>query len=206
MAVYYNSFAQELYDTRRNFVQKEWLKLMRKPKDGINPYTGLSTNHAVLIFSEEQLEHIKKLNNRCLRLTKKVLKDMYNITEHMREKIESGDKAYEMFNAKGYVFLDFPIYESPALKQFEYAEVKSRVIFTSQEFPKDKNSRYIIEDRLFYGNWQGNLRDLYDEKTGNGIKLCTAFCELFDWSDLYTPDELMIIKPDDINSKLEIHI
>lgn len=206
MAVNYNSFAQELYDTRRNFVQKEWIKFMSKPKDDINPYTGLPTHDAVLFLSEEQISHIKKLNNRCLRLTTKLLKDMYHITEHMREKIKSGEKAYEMFNAEGYVFLDFPIYESPALKQFEYAEVKSRVIFTSQDFPKVEKSRYIIEDRLFYGNWQGFLRDLYDESTGKGIKLCTAFCELFDWSDLFTLEELMQVRPSDILSQIKIYI
>lgn len=206
MSVYLNLVAKQIQRKYKRRVRKSWDSRFQKPADGINPYSGLPVDYSILILKEEELQHILKLNRRCLSLTKKLIKDIENISQDMCDQIKSGYKMYKNFDITGYVYVEVPYYDKDIFKHLEGGEIKSELCYTSEKHPNVVDERYDCEDSYWYGNWEGHLCSLYNESEGKGIKLCTAFCELFDWSDLFTIEELMSIQPKDILPHIDITI
>lgn len=159
------------------------------------------------ILSGDELKHLLKLNARCLRLTKKALKNAYHITEDFQAKLKAGDKAYEGFNVEAYVYVNID-YEKQALAHLDGVDLESHVATTSQNTDTGNPLKKEEYKRLWYGNWDPACftYSLYDEKNGKGHSLCTVFCELFDWSELFTVRQLMEILPSDIDMRIEINI
>ena len=206
MSTDFNLIAKDIQRKYRRRVEKNWWERYAKPENGVNPYTGLPEQDSVLLLKEEELNHILKLNRRCLKLTKQLIKDVEHITNDMCKKIKSGDKAYKDFNVLGYIYVEVPYEENEIFRHMDGIDVRCQLCITSEDHPEVIDRPHYSDDFFFFGNWQSNLRDLYDEKTGKGIKLCTAFCELFDWSELFTIEELMQVRPSDIYSQIKIHI
>lgn len=206
MSVYLNLVAKQIQRKYKRRVRKNWDSRFQKPADSINPYTGLPVDYSILILKEEELQHILKLNRRCLSLTKKLIKDIENISQDLYNQIKTGNKVYKNFDITGYIYVEVPYYENDIFRHLEGVELKSELCFTSEKHPNVVDERFDFEDSYWYGNWEGHLCSLYEEREDKGIKLCTAFCELFDWSELFTIEELMSIQPKDILPHIDITI
>lgn len=206
MSINLNLVAKQIQRKYKRRVRKSWNARFQKPAEGVNPYTGLLVDYSILMLKEEELKHILKLNRRCLSLTRKLIKDIDHISHDMYDEIMAGHKLYKNFVIMGYIYVEVPYYENEIFKHLEGVEIKSELCFTSEKHPNVVDERFDCEDFYWFGNWEGHLCSLYEEREGKGIKLCTAFCELFDWSELFTIEELMEIQPKDILPHIDITI
>ena len=186
-------------------IWEDWQKHFKIPKDGINPYTGISTDEPVLCLTEDQLNHIISLDNRCRVLYKSLTDDIKTITYDIKKHIVDGSKAYPATIIEGSIYWETD-YENKALEHLDSEQAEHGVHVVNVD--SEKSVERLKEDREIelFGNWCGKFRSLYNEHEGKGIKLTRAFRMLFDESDIFTLDDLLNVRPDEINQHIQIII
>ena len=186
-------------------ISEDWKKHFKIPEDGINPYTGIPTNEPVLCLTKDQLNHIISLDNRCRELYKSLTDDLKTIKNDIKKHIAEGSKAYPATNIEGCIYWESDC-ENEALEHLysEHAEHGIHVVNVDSE----RSVERLNEDREIelFGNWCGKFRTLYNEKESKGIKLTRAFRMLFDESDIFTLEDLLNVRPDEINQHIQIFI
>ena len=148
---------------KHNRISEDWKKYFKIPADGINPYTGIPTDEPVLCLTQDQLNHIISLDNRCRVLYKSLTDDIKTITNDIKKHIAEGSKAYPATNIEGCIYWESDC-ENEALEHLysEHAEHGIHVVNVDSE----RSVERLNEDREIelFGNWCGKFRTLYNEK------------------------------------------
>ncbi len=155
-------------------------------------------------FSDAEINHFIVLNDRLVELQHEVMEQVKVITGNLREQITKGFHQYDTFIIDGYIYVE--AYEEDntdellnALSSF----AKYSVIWSNDETSQEVLEDEIAEDVHWYANWGGVFHRL--EKS-HGLKLCRAFCHLFEESRVFTIGDIMKIKPEMLVPHVEINI
>lgn len=185
-------------------IWEQWHTKFAIPKTGINPYTGLPTTYKILLLSDEELQHIIKLDKRCRDLIHELNQDIKTIYEDIKMRESLGSNVYDGTNIIGEIVWEAD-YENHRLKHLIEENIKDEIFVVD---PAKENSIKRIDDldECLFGNWEGHFKDLYDEQNQKGIQLTRTFRVLFDESCVFTPDDLMNVSPDEIYKHIEILI
>ncbi len=151
-----------------------------------------------------EINHFIVLNDRLVELQHEVMEQVKVITENLREQITKGFHQYDTFVIDGYIYVE--AYEEDntdelldALSSF----AKYSVIWSNDETSQEVLEAEIAEDMHWYANWGGVFHQL---ETSHGLKLCRAFCHLFEESRVFTIGDIMKIKPEMLQPHVEINI
>lgn len=155
-------------------------------------------------FSDAEINHFIVLNDRLVELQHEVMEQVKVITGNLREQITKGFHQYDTFVIDGYIYVE--AYEEDntdelldALSSF----AKYSVIWSNDETSQEVLEDEIAEDVHWYANWGGVFHQL--EKS-HGLRLCRAFCHLFEESRVFTIGDIMKIKPEMLLPHVEINI
>lgn len=190
---------------RQDKISEDWEKHFKIPEDGINPYTGIPTKEPVLCLTQDQLNHIITLDNRCRELYKNLTEDVKTITIDIKKHIAEGSKAYPATNIEGSIYWEADL-ENEALQHLHWELVEHRLHVINVDSERALESLDEDWDIELYGNWSGWFKSLYNEKEGKGIKLTRAFRILFSGSHIFTLDDILKVRPDEIQQHIQIFI
>lgn len=155
-------------------------------------------------LTDDQLTHILLLDERCRELTNKVIRDVKTILVDIQKRQSEGEHAYDTACIEGSIIAEVDL-NNESLKHLRWDSIEEHIITVNDS----TKAEMIMENcghELWFGNWQCFFKNLYNEESKEGIKLSRAFCAIFDWSNKFTLEEIMQIKPDDIFSHIEINI
>jgi hypothetical protein len=155
-------------------------------------------------FSDEEIAHFMILNERLVELQHEIMEQVKFITKNLQEQIEKGFNQYDTYCIDGYIYIE-PFEEDHENKLLEVLSehAKYTVIFTNDNTTQDKINDEIIKERHWYANWGGIFHQLEES---HGLKLCKAFCYLFDESEIFTIADIMKIRPEMFMPHVEINI
>ena len=190
---------------RQDKISEDWEKHFKIPEDGINPYTGIPTKEPVLCLTQDQLNHIITLDNRCRELYKNLTEDVKTITIDIKKHITEGSKAYPPTNIEGSIYWEADL-ENEALQHLHWELVEHRLHVINVDSERALERLDEDWDIELYGNWSGWFKSLYNEKEGKGIKLTRAFRILFSGSHIFTLDDILKVRPDEIQQHIQILI
>lgn len=155
-------------------------------------------------FTDDEIKHFLSLNDRLVELQHEVMDQVKVITGNLREQIAKGFHQYDTFVIDGYIYIE--AYEEDntdelldALSSF----AKYSVICSNDNTTQEHLEAEITEDVHWYANWGGIFHQL--EKS-HGLRLCRAFCHLFEESRVFTVGDIMKIKPEMLLPHVEINI
>lgn len=155
-------------------------------------------------FSDAEINHFIVLNDRLVELQHEVMEQVKVITGNLREQIAKGFHQYDTFVIDGYIYVE--AYEednTDELLDTLSSFAKYSVIWSNDEMSKEVVEAEIAEDVHWYANWGGVFHQL---ETSHGLKLCRAFCHLFEESRVFTIGDIMKIKPEMLLPHVEINI
>ncbi len=155
-------------------------------------------------FTEEEVTHLKLLNDRLVELLHEVMDQVKVITANLQEQISKGFHQYDTFCINGYIIIE-PYEEDVENELLEtlcqFAQYN--VIHANDNTPSDLLTDEINEERHWYANWSGAFHPL--EKS-HGLRLCSAFRYLFEEAKIFTISDIMKIKPEMLLPDIKINI
>lgn len=186
IAKYYPPFA---IDTPEDIPEKFREKIKRRPE----------------LFSTEEVCHFKLLNTRLTELQHEVMAQVRDITLNLQEQIANGFHQYDSFNVEGLIYIDDFDSDVDSLLNVLSDHAKYMVMVTngSKNFSPEHLDELIAMDIHWYGNWSGIFHRL---ETEHGLRVCRAFCKIFEDSNVFTIDDIMKIKPEMLFSQVKIYI
>ena len=155
-------------------------------------------------FTEEEIAHFIILNDRLVELQHEVMEQVKIITANLQEQIEKGFHQYDTFCIDGYIIIE--PYEEDVENELlatlcQFAQYN--VIHANDNTPPERLADEINEERHWYANWSGAYHQL--EKS-HGLRLCRAFCNLFEEDKIFTISDIMKIKPEMLLPDVKISI
>lgn len=155
-------------------------------------------------FTEEEIAHFIILNDRLVELQHEVMDQVKVITANLQEQMEKGFHQYDTFCIDGYIIIE--PYEEDVENELlatlcQFAQYN--VIHANDNTPPERLADEINEERHWYVNWSGIFHQL--EKS-HGLRLCRAFCNLFEEDKIFTISDIMKIKPEMLLPDVKISI
>lgn len=155
-------------------------------------------------FTEEEIAHFIILNDRLVELQHEVMDQVKVITANHQEQIEKGFHQYDTFCINGYIIIEpYEEYVENELLATLCQFAQYNVIQASDNTPPERLTDEINEERHWYANWSGAFHQL--EKS-HGLRLCRAFCNLFEENKIFTISDIMKIKPEMLLPDVKISI
>lgn len=155
-------------------------------------------------FTEEEINHFIILNDRLVELQREVMDQVKVITANLQEQIAKGFHQYETFCVAGYIYVDpFEEEETNELLDVISSFAKHFVINSNDHTKIETLESDILKERHWYANWSGVYHILEES---HGLKVCRAFCDLFEEDELFTMEDIMKIKPEMFLPHVEINI
>lgn len=167
---------------------ESWRKKMEQP-----PHT----------FSKEEITHFELLNKRLVELQREVMENVRDITFNLQEQIAKGYHQYNSFNAEGLIYIEDMDDDVDSLLNIISRHARYTVIVTNDSTTHDELEDIMSWDIHEYGNWHGIFNQL---ETEYGLRVCRAFCKIFDEARVFTIDDIMKITPEMIFTHVEINI
>lgn len=158
-------------------------------------------------FTEEEIHHFELLNKRLVELQREVMEQVREITLNLQDQIAKGFHQYNTFNVEGIIFIDNWNEDIDSLLNILADNARYTVMVTNDKSNREDVDRFIalgnINDNNWYGNWQGIFRQLESE---HGLRVCRAFCKMFEEAEVFTIADIMKLKPEMLSSQVKIYI
>ncbi len=162
-------------------------------------------------FTDEEVEHIRLLNDRLATLTIATLEQASRICDDLMQKVEHGNKDYEGFKLKAFIkmnghqfMLDDPnemLLRIQYAKKFELAELDMNYSQEDRHALLDRLTNTLAENTEQMICWEySQLHDIC------GIRFCEAFHWFTDVCSLFPLEDIMLLQPDNFESNIEINI
>ena len=154
-------------------------------------------------FSEEEIYHFDLLNKRLVELQHEVMEQVRDITLNLQEQIANGFHQYESFNVEGLIYIEDMEDDVESLLNILAQHAKFIVMNTNDKSTRESMDEMITMDNNWYANWSGIFHQL---ESDHGIKVCRAFCQIFEEARVFTVGDIMNITPEMLFSQVKIHI
>lgn len=154
-------------------------------------------------FTEKEIRHFEKLNMRLTKLQHDVMTQVRDITLNLQEQIAKGFHQYDSFNVEGIIYIEDMEEDIDSLLNILAQHATYTVITTNDGLTSEYINEFIAMENHWYHNWSGIFHRLECE---HGLKLCRAFCEIFEESKVFTITDIMKITPEMMFSQVKIHI
>ncbi len=162
-------------------------------------------------FTDEEVEHIRLLNDRLTTLTIDTLEQARRICDDLEEKLEQGNKDYEGFKLKALIkmngnqfLMDDPdemLLRIHYAKDFELAELAMDCPYEDRHALLDRLKELYVEDTGPMVGWEKAQQ--HDEY---GIQFCEAFHWFIDVNSLFSMEDIMLLQPDNFESNIKLNI
>lgn len=170
------------------------------------------------VFSNDEINHFVKLNNRLVELQKEVMAQVEAIKQNLDEQISKGFHQYDTFFAEGFIYIESPLYIEGLLEESVQWSDNNRdrllealidscphysVCLTNEDLDLESLKESNSQENNWYANWSGIFHQLEEI---HGIKLCRSFRVLFDDSNTFTIPDILKIQPEWFLSQVKIFI
>lgn len=156
--------------------------------------------------TEEQQRHLKTLETRIRELEQLLFRQVANIARHLQSALDGGMEEYRTFVVDGQILIEPNL---PVILR----EVEDRFVHLYPYSVVTINEGRIEDNLRFYKE----VADQYDwhyvqhpeEYPTDYVPVCRAYDKRIEdglISELFTIEDLMLIKPEDIYSHIEIYI
>ena len=162
-------------------------------------------------FTDEEVEHIRLLNDRLFALTIDALEQASRVCDDMERQVMQGNKDYKGFKLKAFIkmngrqfMMDDPtemLLRIQYAKKFELAELSMDRSREDRHAFIARLKKTLAENTEQMICWEySQLHDHYDIR----------FCEVFHWftdvCSLFPLEDIMLLQPDNFESTIEITI
>lgn len=175
------------------------LKLKKKLRDSLDRPSNQ--------FTDEEVRHFELLNMRLVELQRNVMEQVRDITLNLQDQIAKGFHQYDTFNVEGIIMIDDWDEDIDSLLNILADNARYIAMITNDKSNLEDMNSFIalgdINDNNWYGNWQGIFRQLESE---HGIRVCRAFCKMFEDAKVFTIADIMKLKPEMLTSQVKIYI
>ncbi|MDE7136641.1 MAG: hypothetical protein K2N91_08405 [Muribaculaceae bacterium] len=154
-------------------------------------------------FSDGEIHHFEQLNARLVELQHEVMDQVRDITLNLKEQIANGFHQYDSFYIEGLISIDDYKDDVDSLINILAEHAKYTVINSNYEYTKESLDERIAMENHWYGNWHGIYNQL---ETEHGLKVCRAFCQMFEDARAFTIADIMKITPDMFIPQVKIYI
>lgn len=162
-----------------------------------------------LPFTDEEVEHIRLLNDHLTHLTIEALEKANRICDDMERQAKQGNKDYKGYKMKvsikmnGHQFLmddpDDILQRIHYAKNFELAELKEYSLENRHD--TIERLKKNLTENSEQACWE--YSQLHDE---HGIHFCEAFYWFTNVNCLFPLEDIMLLQPDNFKSNIEINI
>lgn len=162
-------------------------------------------------FTDEEVAHIRLLNDRLSALTIEALEQARHICDDMDRQVEQGNNDYEGFKLKAFIKMNGRQFmtDDPTemqlriqyAKKFELAELSMDLSREDRHQRIARLKKTLAENTEQMICWEySQLHDDYD------IRFCEAFHWFTDVCSLFPLEDIMLLQPDNFESTMEIKI
>ncbi len=192
--------SRDLEDIESNIILLEDEELMKIRKKEL--WYKHSSNGG---FTQEEVSHLVSLNCKLIELQHKVFNQVCRITIQLQKELAAGNNDYEDFNVEGWIYIEYSddtAYDEllnvliDAVPQYQAILTGSH---TSQKDIDEKTCSHIH----WWSNWDGRFKELVCK---HNIPVCRAFKHLFDMDSPLTMEDIMKIRPEQLLTKVTVHI
>lgn len=155
------------------------------------------------LFTAEEVHHFELLNNRLVELQREVMAQVREITLNLQAQIAKGFHQYDTFNVEGLIYIeDMEDEVNSLLNTLAHHARYSVMISNDRSTPEVMDEMNAMENH-WYGNWSGIFQQLESQ---HGLKVCRAFCKMFEEARVFTIADIMKITPEMLFKHVEINI
>ncbi len=155
------------------------------------------------LFTDEEVLHFRLLNERLVELQREVMEQVRTITLNLQQQIANGFHQYDTFNVEGIIYIEDMEDDVDSLLNILARHAKYGVMTTNDKSTPDVMDEMNAMENHWYGNWSGIFHQLESQ---HGLKVCRAFCKMFEESRVFTIADIMKITPDMLFKHIEINI
>lgn len=155
------------------------------------------------LFSNEEVRHFRLLNERLVELQREVMEQVRTITLNLQEQIANGFHQYDTFNVEGIIYIEDMEDDVDSLINILARHAKYRVMSSNDRSTPDVMDEMNAMENHWYGNWSGIFHQLESQ---HGLKVCRAFCKMFEEAEVFTIADIMKITPEMLFKHIEINI
>lgn len=160
-------------------------------------------DEALHLFTAEEVRHFELLNNRLVELQREVMAQVREITLNLQAQIAKGFHQYETFNVEGQIYIEDMEDEVNSLLNTLARHAKYSVMTSNDRSTSEVMDERNAMENHWYGNRSGIFRQL---ETQHGLKVCRAFCKMFEEARVFTIADIMKITPEMLFKHIEINI
>ncbi len=162
-------------------------------------------------FTDEEVEHIRLLNERLTALTIDTLEQASRICDDLQLKVEHGNKDYEGFKLKAFIkinghqfMMDDP---NEMLLRIQYAKKFELIELSMDSSQEDRHALLArLKKTLTKGTEQMICWEYAQLHDIHGIRFCEAFHWFTDVCSLFTLEDIMLLQPNNFESNIEISL
>ena len=162
-------------------------------------------------FTDEEVEHIRQLNDRLAALTIDTLEQASRICDDLELEVEHGNKDYKGFKLKAFIkmngqqfMMDDP---DEMLLRIQYA---NKFELTELGMDRSQEDRHTLLARLkktLAENTEQMICWEYSQLHDfHGIRFCEAFHWFTDVCSIFPLEDVMLLQPDNFEGSIEINI
>ena len=161
-------------------------------------------------FSPEELEHIILLNNHLKALTSAVIDKTLRLSLHALDELHRGNTDFEDYDIECSIEMTYDIDECDETlrKQIELSwNSHFQILHLDADMTKEEQEASAAETKELYNNEQAGHGRLWNELWyKHHISLSWAFGHFFNHLSLFTVEDIMKIKPENFDSKIELTV
>lgn len=161
-------------------------------------------------FSPEELEHIILLNNHLKALTSAVIDKTLRLSLHALEEVHRGNKDFADYDIECSIEMTYDIDDcDETLRKLIELSWDSHfcILRLDADMTKEKQEAEAAETKELYNNEQDGIGRLWNELWyQHHISLSWAFGHFFNHLFLFTIEDIMKIKPENFETKINITI
>ena len=161
-------------------------------------------------FSPEELEHIILLNNHLKALTSAVIDKTLRLSLHALEELHRGNKDFADYDIESSIAMTHNYDCDPMLQDLieqSWNNPPFSVIMLHANETREEQEAYAAERKELCNNEQAGHGRLWNELWyQHHISLSWAFGHFFNHLSLFTIEDIMKIKPENFETKIDITI
>ena len=161
-------------------------------------------------FSLEELEHIILLNNHLKALTSSVIDKTLRLSLHALEELHRGNKDFADYDIECSIEMTYDIDDcDETLRKLIELSWDSHfyILRLDADMTKEKQEAEAAETKELYNNEQDGIGRLWNELWyQHRISLSWAFGHFFNHLSLFTVEDIMKIKPENFETRIELTV
>lgn len=156
-----------------------------------------------LSFTKEEVRHFEVLNKRLVELQHEVMEKVRDITLNLQEQIAKGFHQFDNFNVEGLIHIENMDEDVDSFFNILADHVKYKVMGSNERSTPEVMDKFIEMNNHWYGNVTGIFSQL---ESVHNLKVCRAFCNMFEEAKVFTIADIMKLRPDMLLSQVIIYI